>query len=182
MLLVNLGAHAADRQTALDNYVKAPDRHYRYRLVEKKRVPGCRNYLIRMTSQQWRIPAQVDHSLWEHWVRIYVPDTVSAATGLLYIRGGSISDPQPEPNHDLATLAILSHTVVSEVFDIPNEPLTFTGDSFGPRSEDQIIAYTWRKFLDTGESAWPLRLPMTKAAVRAMDSDTASTHSGGRVR
>ena len=166
LFLVCLVAHAADRQTALDTYVKAPDSHYRYRLVEKKRVPGCRDYLIRMTSQQWRTPDQVNHSLWDHWVRIYVPDTVSSTTSLLYIRGGSIGDPRPEPNHDLETLAILTQTVASEVFDIPNEPLTFTGDSFSPRSEDQIIAYTWCKFFDTGDYAWPLRLPMTKAAVR----------------
>ena len=176
--------HAADRQTALDTYVKAPDSHYRYRRVEKKRVPGCRDYLIRMISQQWRTPAQVDHSLWEHWVRIYVPDTVSANTGMLYIRGGSISDPRPEPNHDLESLAILTHTVASEVFDIPNEPLTFTGDPLGPRSEDQIIAYTWRKFLETDDSEWPLRLPMTKAAVRTMDTVTsfAASKQGGKHR
>jgi len=74
--------------------------------------------------------------------------------------------------------------VASEVFDIPNEPLTFTSDPLGPRSEDQIIAYTWRKFLDTGDSVWPLRLPMTKAAVRAMDTVTsfAASRKGGRHR
>src|SRR6476646_10520919 len=58
LFLVSLVASAADRQTALDTYVKATDRHYRYRLVEKKRVPSCRDYLIRMTSQQWRTPTQ----------------------------------------------------------------------------------------------------------------------------
>jgi PhoPQ-activated pathogenicity-related protein len=150
--------------------VHAPDSHYHYQLVEKKRVPGCRDYLIHMTSQQWLTPAQVNHSVWEHWVRIYIPDTVSSTTGLLYILGGSINDPRPKPDHDLETLATLTHTVTSELFDIPNEPLTFTSDPFGPRNEDQIIAYTWRKFIDTGDSAWPLRLPMTKAAARAMDT------------
>ena len=184
LFLVCLGTHAADRQTALDTYVKAPDSHYRYRLAEKKRVPGCRDYLIRMASQQWGTPAQVEHTLWEHWVRIYVPDTVSGSTGLIYIRGGTITDPRPESNHDLESLAILTHTVASEVFDIPNEPLTFIGDSFGPRSEDQIIAYTWRKFLETDDSAWPLRLPMTKAAVRTMDTVTsfAASKQGGKHR
>jgi PhoPQ-activated pathogenicity-related protein len=181
---VSLVARAADRQTALDTYVKAPDNHYRYQLVDKKRIPGCRDYLIRMTSQEWRTPTQVSRSVWEHWLRIYVPDTVSSTTGLLYIHGGSINDPQPEPNHDLETLATLTHSVASEVFDVPNEPLTFTGDPFGPRSEDQIIAYTWRKFLETGDTTWPLRLPMTKAAVRAMDTVTSfvASKQGGKHR
>ena len=184
LLLACLTAHAAERETALDTYVRTPDSHYRYQVVEKKRVAGCRDYLIHMTSQQWLTSKQVNHPVWEHWVRIYIPDKVSSSTGLLYILGGSIDDPRPQPDHDLETLATLTHTVASEVFDIPNEPLTFTNDPFGSRSEDQIIAYTWRKFIDAGDSAWPLRLPMTKAAVRAMDTVTsfAASKKGGMHR
>ena len=184
LLLTGVGAQAADKQTALDVYVHAPDSHYQYTLVEKKRVHGCRDYLILMTSQQWLSSAQVNRSVWEHWVRIYIPDKVTSTTGLLYILGGSIDNPPPKPDHDLESLATLTHTVTSEVFDIPNEPLTFTGDPFGPRDEDQIIAYTWRKFLDTGDSTWPIRLPMTKAVLRAMDTVTsfAASKKGGTHR
>jgi PhoPQ-activated pathogenicity-related protein len=78
---------------AVQTKVRAPDSHYHYQLVETRRLPGCRDYLIRMTSQQWLTPAQVNHSVWEHWDRIYIPDTVSSTTGLLYILGGSIDDP-----------------------------------------------------------------------------------------
>jgi len=39
------------------------------------------------------------------------------------------------------------------------------------RSEDAIIAYTWSHFLnDTTHPFWLLRMPMTKAVVRAMDT------------
>eukprot|EP00058_Branchiostoma_floridae_P004654 XP_002590142.1 hypothetical protein BRAFLDRAFT_126052 [Branchiostoma floridae] len=39
------------------------------------------------------------------------------------------------------------------------------------RSEDAIIAYTWKHFLDNPDQPdWLLRNPMTKAAVRAMDT------------
>lgn len=181
LLPAALAAQAPEGQTALDVYVHAPDNHYQYKVVEKKRVADCNEFLVRMTSQQWRTPADVDHSIWEHWLRIYIPRQVSSSTGLLYILGGSIGDPRPKPDPDLATLATVTHTVTSELFDVPNEPLGFTGDPFGPRDEDQIIAYTWRKFLDTGDSSWPLRLPMTKAAIRAMDTVTAfaATKKGG---
>ena len=181
LLLAAAGAHAADKQTALDVYVHAPDSHYHYRLVEKKRNAGYTAYLIRMTSQQWRTDAEVNRSVWNHWVRIYIPNTVSTSTGLLYILGGSIGDKRPQADENLASLATLTQSVTSEVYDVPNEPLTFAGDAYGPRKEDEIIAYTWRKFLDGGDSNWPLRLPMTKAAVRAMDTVTsfAASKKGG---
>ncbi|MCC2671509.1 MAG: PhoPQ-activated pathogenicity-related protein PqaA type, partial [Armatimonadetes bacterium] len=69
-------------------------------------------------------------------------------------------------------MALRTHSVVSELKMIPNEPLTFTGETMS-RTEDAIIAYTWDRFLKTGDETWPLRLPMTKAAVRAMDTVTA---------
>jgi len=177
-------ALAAQQQTALDIYVHAADSHYQYQLVEKKAHPGCKEFLIRMTSQEWRSPAEVNQSVWKHWVRIYVPDTVTSSIAMLYILGGSTTEEHPKPDDKLQTLATVSQSVVSEVFDIPNEPLTFVNDPYGPRKEDEIIAYTWRKFLDSGDSTWPLRLPMTKAAVRTMDTVTsfAASKNGGNHR
>jgi PhoPQ-activated pathogenicity-related protein len=177
-------ALAAQQQTALDIYVHAADSHYQYQLVEKKAHPGCKEFLIRMTSQEWRSPAEVNQSVWKHWVRIYVPDTVTSSIAMLYLLGGSTTEEHPKPDDKLQTLATVSQSVVSEVFDIPNEPLTFVNDPYGPRKEDEIIAYTWRKFLDSGDSTWPLRLPMTKAAVRTMDTVTsfAASKNGGNHR
>src|SRR6185369_11760720 len=68
--------------------------------------------------------------------------------------------------------ALTTHSVVAELQDVPNEPVRFADDS-RDRSEDGIIAYTWVKFMKTGDETWPLRLPMTKAAVRAMDTISA---------
>ena len=53
-----------------------------------------------------------------------------------------------------------------------------------PAIEDGIIAYTWMKYMKTGDETWPLRLPMTKAAVRAMDTITAvmATPEAGAVK
>jgi len=60
---------------------------------------------------------------------------------------------------------------------------TGAGETEG-RTEDSLIAYTWDKFLRTGDAKWPARLPMTKAAVRAMDTVTAFCGSaeGGNVK
>jgi PhoPQ-activated pathogenicity-related protein len=72
--------------------------------------------------------------------------------------------------------------VASELRMVPNQPLVFAGET-KLRTEDAIIAYTWDKFLRGGDDNWPLRLPMTKAAVRAMDTVTAflKSSAGGSV-
>src|SRR5262245_65524261 len=77
-------------------------------------------------------------------------------------------------------LAMGTKSVVAELRMVPNQPLVFAGETQG-RVEDSFIAYTWDKFLRTGDEKWPARLPMTKAAVRAMDSVTAfcATPQGG---
>src|SRR5947199_358042 len=67
--------------------------------------------------------------------------------------------------------ALTSHSVVATLRGVPNEPVSFTEEG-KLRNEDQIIAYTWVKFLKTGDETWPLHFPMAKAAVRAMDAVT----------
>ena len=60
-------------------------------------------------------------------------------------------------------------------FKIPNQHMVFAEDPLQKRrSEDGIIAYTWARFLEHPEEPeWLVRLPMVKAAVRAMDTVTA---------
>jgi PhoPQ-activated pathogenicity-related protein len=60
--------------------------------------------------------------------------------------------------------------VVAELGMVPNQPLAFADGQ--PRHEDSLIAYTWDQFLRSGDPLWLARLPMTKSAVRAMDTIT----------
>ena len=53
---------------------------------------------------------------------------------------------------------------------VPNQALSYEGDSFASGRKNELIAYNWKRFLDEGEPIWLTRLPMTKAAVRAMDA------------
>lgn len=183
-LFTCLSLSAESPQTALDMYVHKADSHYHYELVEKTPHLGYTAYLLRMTSQEWRSASEVNQPVWRHWMTIYRPDAVTSSTGLLFITGGATSEIHPEPNQMLASIATTTKSVVTELHDVPNEPLTFVGDPHGPRSEDEIIAYTWRKFLETGDASWPLHLAMAKAAVRAMDtvSSFAGSAEGGSMK
>jgi PhoPQ-activated pathogenicity-related protein len=170
--------------TGLDKYVKTPDPAYKYELVKTIPGTGFTTYVIDLTSQQWRTAAEVNRPVWKHWLTIVRPDDVKGTTGLLFISGGSVTAATPEkPNPLYVDMATSTHSVVAELAGIPNEPLMFAGETKS-RNEDQIIAYTWVKYLKTGDETWPLRMPMTKAAVRAMDTVTAFAASapGGGVK
>lgn len=164
--------HNRSLKTPLDRYVAQPDPHYAWRLVEQQVADGVRVSFINLTSQAWLTEAEVDRPVWWHWLVVYTPDTVAHDTALLMITGGSNkSDDLPKPSGQLAQIAQANQAVVGELRMVPNQPLVFGNDG-EERYEDNLIAYTWDKFLRTGDAKWPARLPMTKAAVRAMDTLT----------
>jgi PhoPQ-activated pathogenicity-related protein len=184
ILSLSAAGAAAWTGTALDRYVARPDPHYRYELIRTFSGAGYTGYVLSLTSQQWRTAREVDRPIWRHWLVIVRPDRIATHTGLLVVSGGSNDKPPPhDVNPLLIRAALTTRSVVGEVRMVPNEPLTFADDG-RPRNEDAIIAYSWRKFLLTGDETWPLRLPMTKSVVRAMDAVTSfcASPKGGAVR
>jgi len=156
--------------TPLDDYVAAPDTNYSHRLVNTVTGPGYTAYILEMTSQSWRSRDEVDRPLWKHWLTVIKPDNIVSDTALLWITGGSNDrDPPTNPDWMVTGIALKSKTVVAELRMVPNQPLVFP-DGGGPRHEDGIIAYTFNKYIETGDKTWPLLLPMVKSAVRAMDT------------
>jgi PhoPQ-activated pathogenicity-related protein len=156
--------------TALDDYVAKPDDSYTYSVIKTADGPGYTAYILEMTSQSWRSKEEVDRTLWKHWLTIIKPDNAGDDTALLWINGGSNRGSGPDsPDKMVAGIALAANAVVASIRQVPNQPLVFP-DGGGPRSEDEIIAYTYLKFLQTGDETWPLLLPMVKSAVRAMDT------------
>jgi PhoPQ-activated pathogenicity-related protein len=169
---------AGEARTALDRYVAAPDASYRYDVVATIPGSGFEASVIDLTSQTWRSPTEVDRTVWKHWLTVIVPTEVRRTTAFLFISGGSNSNPAPRTvDENLARVATTTGSVVAELRMVPNQPLVFAGDG-KPRTEDELIAYTWDKFLHGGDDQWPARLPMTKAAVRALDTVTSFCRSG----
>ena len=156
--------------TPLDDYIKAPDANYRYSFVNTIEGAGYTAYVLDMTSQSWRSKAEVDRTLWRHWLTIIKPDNLISNKALLWITGGSNDRPAPATVDSMvAGIALKTKTVIAELRMVPNQPLIFP-DGGRPRYEDGIIAYTFDKYMSTGDNTWPLLLPMVKSAVRAMDT------------
>jgi PhoPQ-activated pathogenicity-related protein len=171
-------------QTALDRYVAAPDANFSWKVLKGLPSEGATATLLEMTSQKWLTEREVEEPLWKHWLTVVRPAEVTSDIGFLFISGGRL-DRQP-PSAAPAWMVDLARdtgTVVTELRLVPNQPIVFVDDpARKPRIEDDFIAYTWDKYLRTGDEKWPARLPMTKSAVRAMDAVTAwvaSPEGGG---
>ena len=167
---------AAQQETIsqLEAYVHTADDAFEYKLVDEIKEQGYTFYVIRMVSQQWLTIQEVEDPVWWHWLTVIVPDEVKSNKGLLFVSGGSHNTKQPKSARDTnVKIALATQGVVANLHNIPNQPTVFKNDDFGPRSEDEFIAYGWRRFLEGGarteDAMWLARFPMTKAVVRAMD-------------
>lgn len=140
----------------LYSYLRKPDSTYSYKVLEK----DDRGYTVQMTSQTWQ------SGPWQHQILIRYPTrTVTKGTGVLYITGDGPRD------GDIRQLNFVTDLVglpVAMLFNIPNQP------TWGMK-EDDLIAHTFEKYLETGDATWPLLFPMCKSALRAMDAVQAVT-------
>ncbi|MEZ5365559.1 MAG: PhoPQ-activated pathogenicity-related family protein [Bryobacterales bacterium] len=159
------------QETALDEYVYKPDGAYAWRNVRSIPGKGYTLEVVELTSQVWAPPEPAKPGTWRHWLLVYRPDEVEQGAGLLFISGGANGAQPPEKADDgLARIAVNTHSLVAELKMVPNQPLIFENDDFGGRKEDEIISYNWHKYLESKNPIWLTRLPMTKAAVKAMDA------------
>jgi len=153
VLLPISGCHAATESTAsnaLDTYVHAPDSSFQWKSVSTSKDVD----VLSLTSQTWQ------GGKWDHQLTIVKPShDASPGTALLLIDVGGTPD-------ELSILKILANgsgAMVIGLSEVPNQPLY-------DRKEDALVAYTFAKFMETGDQTWPLLLPMTKSATAAMDA------------
>ena len=97
------------------------------------------------------------------------PDGISFTLG----PGDNSYHPPDQLDALLAEIATENRAVTAELFNVPNQPLIFLADEdLRSRTEDDILAFGWARFLETDDPEWLVNLPMTKSAVRAMDTIT----------
>jgi PhoPQ-activated pathogenicity-related protein len=178
----------ANPKNALDAYVAKPDPTFAWKAVGKISGPGYHGAVLELTSQTWLTAKEVDRTVWKHWVTVVVPEKVSHRTGFLYITGGESKDPAPTKAADRwAKMAVETSSVVVQLDDVPNQPLTFADDpAHKARVEDEIIAYQQAKFAKSRErdATQLLRFPMVKSGTAAMTAvqQYLATEPGGGLQ
>ncbi|RYX85005.1 hypothetical protein EON83_07090 [bacterium] len=144
----------AAQPTALDDYLKKPEEAFKW-TDSSADYAGDGFANLRLVSQTWQ------DKPWKHRLQIFKPGKLAFNdTAVLYISDGSGSFPQSILGQGIADI---SGAYAVNVFNVPNQPL------YG-RQEDALVAYSFQKYLETGDPTWPLLLPMTKAVTKTMDA------------
>lgn len=155
---------------ALADYVAKKDDSFKWVQRSEGTIVTCQYQELILTSQTWK------DIVWKHQLFLLKPAScqADAKTALLFIAGSSWKDEYEQPPAAGAKLpgeaqvfALLAERLQSPVailLHCPFQPM------FDGKKEDQIIAMTFKNYLETGDTTWPLLLPMVKTAVRAMDA------------
>jgi PhoPQ-activated pathogenicity-related protein len=179
------GRAVPSQETGLDRYISKPDSSYSWKLVNTIEGEGYKGYILDLASQTWRSAADVDRPLWKHWLTIVKPDKTTSNKALLFIGGGSNRDAAPTTiSERLSSFAIEANTAVAELGMVPNQPLYFSDSKDKGRSEDDLIAYSRVKQMQTGDDTWLVRLAMVKSGVRALDAiqEFLASDAGGKLK
>jgi len=159
-------------------YLTEADPAYQYELQNTIEGDGYTAYVLRMVSQRWLTSDLVNETEWWHWLTVVVPDQVDHDTAMLWIGGGTnYTELRTGVDSNVLQTALATNSITADLHNVPFQPITFFDDTrLDQRYEDDLIAYGWRRFLEGGaadeDAEWLSRLPMTTAAVRAMDTIT----------
>ena len=169
-----------------DSVYEWSDTGHRLHGLDPLHLKSWTGYVLNFTSQQWLTPEDSSRSIWWHYLVIIVPKEVKypdqSFLWIASVNAGNMEDDMPsalQPDILLAgDFAVQAQTPAAVVFHVPNQPIVFPNDPLGEnhkRTENAVLAYTWWHYMFDPEAnpEWVIRLPMAKAAVRAMDTVTA---------
>lgn len=174
---------ASPERTPIDEYVAKDDAAYGWSIRDMVAGEGYTLFVLHLKSQTWRAASEVDRPVWEHTLLVVKPKEVVTDIGFLRIGGGENGKPREQAAADnLVRFATATGSVTAEVMHVPNQPLVLFNDG-EKREEDNLVALSQRKFMDTGDPMWLVRNAMVKSAVRAMDAvqELLASEQGGKV-
>jgi PhoPQ-activated pathogenicity-related protein len=157
---------SAEKDLPLRQFVVAEDDSYSWSAVNESRRGDVITSELRMTSQTWQGVA------WKHRMFVVRPETLKyPKQALLLLSGGSWKSQYDreggsKPSSEVMLVGLLAKHLgmpVAILHQVPFQPID-------GKKEDALIADTFKRYLDGGADDLPLLMPMTKAAVRGMDT------------
>lgn len=118
-----------------------------------------------VTCPEWRSHA------WRHRAILVGESRLPAPACILYLTGG---DPHPADLTWASAVSSRSGLPVVACFDVPNQPIF-------DLSEDWLIAYTFERFLATGDRDWPLLNQMVRGALAVTEAASAEWGCGAWI-
>lgn len=139
-----------DPKAPLHSYLSLSDGAFRWRMSAQEGTTT----LFHFVSQIWQ------GEPWVHALAIVFPEQIAVPGAVVLEITGGVAN---EVDLQMALRAAESTGIpVAVLFDIPNQPLW-------DMVEDDLIAHTFERFLETDDTSWPLLFPMAKAALLAME-------------
>lgn len=167
LLIVSSSRMPADDSSTIEplpaplfDYLQRTQPEFAWKKVASVETPGGVVHHLELTSQTWQ------SIVWKHALMVYEPkQLLHKEHMLLFVTGGSIGKvPQGDDLNLGVSLANACGARIATLHQVPNQPL------MGDRVEDDLITETWLRYLETGDSTWPLLFPMVRSAVSAMDA------------
>ena len=144
-------------------------------------------HYLNVTSLYYLTDKESTASIWRHRVFVYVPDKFDdeiSHVAHFFNRGGEnrnsdgefLTEEQmnmsPSVNRHVR-LASFTGTVTIYMYDNPNQPMYYLEEKARnlKRTEDAVIAYSWRHFIDNPtDYQWILQIPMNKAIINTFNA------------
>ena len=186
---------SSSKRTPLDDYVGTLSPHFAWfdtNVTVSPLLIRATAHILNVTSQQWLTEHEAvgpNGALWTHQIAVIVPHEIKhPGTAVSYLTGGCNEGPPKPPADDDEELLLLSDIAAKTgiigmvVYQLPNCHIVYPSDpSQKRRSEDSMIAWAWRQYLDDPQhdARWLPRLPMVKAAFSCMRAAEQWAHQKG---
>lgn len=169
LMSFNIICFSQQPQKALENYISNTDTTYRWYVEDVLVNEEGRFYEVALVSQRWQ------KITWKHKLIIYFPENVEFQNTLALVLSHIYNK-----HAGFTSLKVISDstgTPSAFLYDVPNQPL------FDGKEEDDLQAFTFSKYIKTGDESWPLLFPMVKSVVAAMNAiqDLAETKENSPV-
>lgn len=176
--LVAIPLNATNLDSILKRYVASPAPYFKVlSQTETHPVDQLVEYQTQLQTVDWLTAKEVDRTIWQHNLTLYVPVNPKGKVVFLFISGGNKGGKRKVPAY-LKEIAQKLNCVVGMIDNIPNQPLTFS-DNGHEKVEDDLLAYGLRRFFETNaslsgkptlaSSRWIPHLAMVKSVTLAMN-------------